>query len=106
MSLHHGMGLPQVLDFLAVRGIVIPDRTDCAACFFQTLWEWYVLWRDHREYWDQAKSWELLTGHTLRSDSRDSWPASLAEKRFDSGIVPKIKKGMQDRKAMCGTCAR
>lgn len=103
-----GWGIGDVKGYLRRRGIVIPDRTDCAACFFQTLYEWWRLWKFYPEKYAEAEEWELMTGHTLRSDSRDTWPAALRDlrKRFEAGDVPKQRKTMDDRPAMCSVCAR
>lgn len=97
-----------VLAFLADRGVTIPERTDCGACFFQTLWEWYQLWANFPARWTKYEEWERMTGHTLRSAQRDTWPASLEglRGRFELGDVPKQRKTMTDRSMMCGTCAR
>lgn len=102
-----GWGLHEVLDYLDARGVIIPERTDCAACFFQTLGEWYTLWADHHGYYLQAEAWEAATGHTFRSPARDSHPASLKELRaeFEQGYAPR-KQQMKDRPVMCGVCAR
>jgi len=103
-----GWGLRNVTDYLAQRGVSIPARTDCAACFFQTLAEWHALWRDHSERYARAEAWEAFTGHTLRSPQRDTQPTGLAELRakFESGYVPKGKANMGERKVMCAVCAR
>lgn len=102
-----GWGLGCVLDYLKQWGIEIPERTDCESCFFQTLYEWYVLWSRRPEKYAKYEGWEAMTGHTLRSDQRDTHPAALAGLRqeFESGYVPK-KRTMKDRKVMCGVCAR
>src|SRR3990167_8043194 len=34
-----GWGMTEVLDYLAKRGVTIPQRTDCDVCFFQRLSE-------------------------------------------------------------------
>lgn len=101
-------GVGDVLNFLDCRGIKIPERTDCALCFFQTLYEWYVLWKDHPDLFAQGVAWEEFTGHTLRSEQRDSWPAALKElgAQFASGRIPKQRTKMKDRKVMCSVCAR
>lgn len=101
-----GWGLGDVLASLQSRGISIPARTDCANCFFQTLYEWYLLWRDHSDLYAEGEGWEALTGHTLRSDQRDTWPASLAalRQRFESGDIPKQRN--VKRSQMCSVCAR
>lgn len=103
-----GWGIADVLKYLECRDVVIPERTDCGACFFQTLWEWYALWRDRPERFERYVQWESYTGHTLRSAQRDTWPAALSElrARFEHGDVPKQRKTMKDRAQMCGTCAR
>lgn len=99
-------GLRDVLDYLNERGIIVPDRTDCGACFFQTLGEWWSLWINHPDRYTRYEEWERQTGHTFRSPSRDTQPASLAELRakFEGGYTPKTAK-MSDRKTMCSTCA-
>jgi 3'-phosphoadenosine 5'-phosphosulfate sulfotransferase (PAPS reductase)/FAD synthetase len=100
-------GIGCVLDYLKQRGVEIPGRTDCANCFFQTLYEWWVLWHSHPDRYAQGEAWEELTGHTLRSEQRDSHPAALRElrKEFEAGYVP-VKKTMKDRRIMCSVCAR
>ena len=97
-----------VLRFLQRRGVVIPRRTDCALCFFQTIYEWYLLWRDHPDQYAEGEGLEAATGHTFRSDSRDTWPAALADLRreFERGRIPKQRKTMEDRPQMCSVCAR
>ena len=103
-----GWGIGDVRGYLKMRGVEIPARTDCAACFFQTLWEWYTLWIEHPMYFTEAEGWEQMTGHTLRSEKRDTWPASLAGLRaeFEAGRIPKQRKTMDDRVGMCSVCAR
>jgi len=102
-----GWGLGDVQDYLCCRGVIIPERTDCMACFFQTLYEWWALWKFKPESYAEAEGWEELTGHTLRSEQRDSHPASLRLLRaeFESGYIPK-KRTMKDRPRMCSVCAR
>jgi 3'-phosphoadenosine 5'-phosphosulfate sulfotransferase (PAPS reductase)/FAD synthetase len=101
-----GWGLADVLDYLACRGVRVPDRTDCAACFFQTLGEWHALWTDHPDRYAEAERWEAQTGYTFRSPRRDSQPASLADLRakFEAGYEPR-RTTMNDRRAMCSVCA-
>lgn len=102
-----GWGIGDVTGYLKRRGVDVPERTDCGSCFFQTLWEWYVVWRDHRSRWDIYEGWESSTGYTLRSDQRDTWPAALAglRERFEAGDIPK-RRSMKDRDSMCTVCAR
>lgn len=103
-----GWTVADVLKYLDCRGVTIPDRTDCGACFFQTLWEWYVLWRDRPARYQQYVEWETYTGHTLRSAQRDTWPAALdhLRARFEAGDIPKQRLLMKNRSRMCSTCAR
>jgi hypothetical protein len=86
-----GMNISDVREFLAVRGIAIPRRTDCMVCFFQRLIEWWELWQNNPDAYAQGEAWEAATGHTFRSPSRDSQPASLRELRekFETGWVPR-----------------
>lgn len=86
-----GMGLTEVLVFLAERSITVPRRTDCMWCFFQRLIEWYELWRDHRDVYLDGELWERATGHTFRSPGRDTQPTSLTDLRlkFETGWVPR-----------------
>lgn len=101
-----GMDEAAVLTALQERGQDIPRRTDCAWCFFQTLWEWYCLWRDFREEWMRGELFEFATGHTFRSPQRDTWPTSMRglRQRFEAGEIPKQKK--KKRSQMCSVCAR
>lgn len=108
-----GWDKAKVLSYLAEKGIEIPARTDCAACFFQTLGEWWRLWKDHPEQYAEAEGWEESVGHTLRSPQRDSWPAALKDLRseFESGRVPRgaDQQGRstgEERQVMCSWCAR
>lgn len=102
-----GWGLAKVKSYLAEKEITIPKRTDCDWCFYQKLIEWYELWRDHIDRWMEGEAVETFTGHTFRSEQRDSWPASMKGLRqcFESGRVPKDTRSRQ-RGAMCSWCAR
>ena len=105
-----GWGVRQVWDYLDSRGVTIPPRTDCARCFFQTLSEWYILWRDHPETYADAERQEAETGHTFRSPGRDTWPADLKSLRlrFETGDAPKGANqiGLFDaRPGMCRACS-
>jgi 3'-phosphoadenosine 5'-phosphosulfate sulfotransferase (PAPS reductase)/FAD synthetase len=93
-----GWGLRQVREYLAGRGVRIPRRTDCARCFFQTLGEWWMLWKEHPEIYADAEAQEAATGHTFRSPGRDTWPASLRELRaeFERGRAPKNRQAQRD----------
>ncbi len=85
-----GWSESDVYAFLDQRHIRIPERTDCAWCFFQTLGEWWVLWREHPELYAEAEEIEERMGHTFRSPQRDTWPTSLKDLRhaFEAGRVP------------------
>lgn len=103
-----GWGRGDVLAYLKRRGVEIPERTDCLRCPLQTLWEWYLLWLNRPAVFWAGVAWEDMTGHTLRSDARDSWPAALRElaAEFASGRIPKQRTKMKDRRLMCSVCAR
>ena len=72
-----GWGEPDVWRYLDAQGVTIPPRTDCARCFYQTIWEWRELWRNYPDIYADAEAQEGRLGHTFRSDGRDTWPASL-----------------------------
>jgi 3'-phosphoadenosine 5'-phosphosulfate sulfotransferase (PAPS reductase)/FAD synthetase len=103
-----GWGESDVLAFLDQRHIRIPERTDCAWCFFQTLGEWWVLWREHGGLYAEAEQIEFDRGHTFRSPQRDSWPAGLALLRaeFEKGRVPPRTNRQHDlfRGTQCRVC--
>ena len=85
-----GWGINQVLAYLESKGVSIPSRTDCALCYWQRLGEWWNLWKDHPEMYAEGEALEGEMGHTFRSESRDTWPASLRELRlrFEKGKIP------------------
>lgn len=102
-----GWGIGDVLAYNESLGIEVPDRTDCARCFFQRLGEWYLLWLHHPEIYADAEADEEKYGFTYRSPGRDTWPASLKELRveFERGRVPEISlRMMEKRKGMCRAC--
>ena len=86
-----GWGLADVLGYLASKDVEIPDRTDCALCFYQRLGEWWDLYKFHPELYAEGEALESELGHTFRSPGRDTWPASLKElrERFERGDVPR-----------------
>lgn len=101
-----GWDLQSVLNYLECRGVKIPERTDCDACFFQTLYEWWLFWQRYPERWMQREALEEMTGHTFRSEGRDTWPAAMKglRQRFEAGDIPKDRR--TKRTTMCSFCAR
>jgi hypothetical protein len=109
-----GWGLEEVWAYLDRRGVTVPDRTDCALCYDQRLSEWWRLWKEHPDMWALGEELEELTGHTFRSDTRDTWPASMRglRERFEAGDAPRDIKplplfGEYDVKARnrCRVCS-
>lgn len=107
-----GWMLDDVIQFLADEGVEIPDRTDCAVCFWQKLGEWYLLWRYYPDRYARGEAVELFVTtergrpFTFRSPERDSWPASLADLRveFEKGRVPERSLKMMDARRLKGSC--
>ena len=105
-----GWTINDVWEYLDTKGVTIPARTDCARCFFQTLGEWWWLWKNNPETYLEAESEEESTGHTFRSPQRDTWPTSLADLRreFEKDHIPK-GAGQLDlmggRPNMCRVCS-
>ena len=85
-----GWGLADVYGYLEQRGVSIPERTDCARCFFQRLHEWHALWLNHRDIFDEAAQQEIDMGATWRSPGRDTQPTALRDlgAKFETGYVP------------------
>jgi hypothetical protein len=109
-----GWGINRVREYLRERGVTVPERTDCDCCYHQRIGEWWRLWRDHKDRWQEIEALETWTGHTLRSEQRDSWPGSLRGMReqFEAGNIPKgaaqitIPLDVAERSTMCAWCAR
>lgn len=103
-----------VYQYLADKGICVPKRTDCMVCFWQRLIEWWEFWEagfvkgseEHRRAWEKGEEQERLIGHTFRSDSRDTWPASMEglRKEFESGRVPRDTRKSQNGDLKCRVC--
>lgn len=96
-----------VRGLLLERGIVVPERTDCARCPYQRLGEWYMLWLNHPTIYASAEADEARWGHTYRTSTRDSWPAGLRElrERFEAGDIPQRSLDMMAKRAgMCRAC--
>ena len=85
------MGLDDVLQVCREEQCEPPVRTDCAVCFYQRIGEWFALWRDWPKHWAQGVAWERWTGHTLRSEERDTWPAAMEglQREFERGRRPR-----------------
>ncbi len=86
-----GWKVGDVWGYLDSRAVSIPERTDCNLCFFQRIGEWYALWRENPTAWQEGEALEAETGHTFRSQGRDSWPAAMKDlrERFENGDAPK-----------------
>jgi len=109
-----GWGINDVLGYLAKRGVEVPARTDCDCCFFQRISEWWRLWKNHPDRWREVIALEKWSGHTFRTEGKDSWPVSIEDlgKKFEAGYVPKgaaqmtLKLDASQRPTMCAWCAR
>jgi 3'-phosphoadenosine 5'-phosphosulfate sulfotransferase (PAPS reductase)/FAD synthetase len=97
-----GWGIAEVKWFLADRGICVPKRTDCAACYHQRIGEW----RDRPEEYYEAAAVEFQQGHTFRSPGRDTWPVALIDlaKDFESGRPVRSDKKPDDAER-CVVCS-
>jgi len=109
-----GWGLEEVWRYLDAKGIGIPERTDCALCFFQRLIEWRRLHKNNESMYRDGEEIEAAIGHTFRSGSRDTWPASLAGLRaeWEAGRRVKGESAFDqrmlfdcDREALCRVCS-
>jgi hypothetical protein len=102
-----GMDDPAVLRALAERGVVCPDRTDCARCYHQRIGEWYELWLNHRNLFEEAIVDEEEIGGTYRTPGRDTWPTALKDMaaRFEQGDVPtRSLNRMKRERMLAGGC--
>lgn len=99
-----GFTLAAVKGLLAGSGVCIPERTDCALCPNQRLIEWFKLWRDYPERYAEGVALEEQLGHTIRSPSRDTWPASLKELAEEFKRGRKIRKFKSDGET-CRVCS-
>jgi len=86
-----GWGIKEVGSYLRSQRQSVPIRTDCTLCYDQRLDEWFTLWRDYPDEWAKGEAYETQTGHTFRSDQRDTWPAGLQElgRKFAAGYRPR-----------------
>lgn len=101
-----GWGIEHIQAFLFKLGITVPNRTDCARCPYQRLGEWWNPWANQPEVYASAEADEERWGHTYRSPSRDTWPASLREMRllFEAGKKPDRSLRGMERDGMCRAC--
>ena len=88
-----GWNIGGVQAYLRSRQMAIPARTDCDRCPFQQLHEWYSLWLNQPDLYEDACQDEDATRHTYRSPDRDTWPARLRDlaARFAAGDIPKVR---------------
>ena len=106
-----GMGEDEVQAGLAERGVKCPERTDCALCYHQRIGEWWELWKNHPDRFEDGVAIEQRYGETFRTPGRDSWPSSLAEMgaRFEKGDKPTISLNRMERERMsaggCRVCS-
>jgi len=107
-----GWTIDDVWEFLRDMQIAVPARTDCALCFWQKLGEWYELWLNHPDLYEQGVIAEDFVSnargseYTFRSPSRDTWPASLRDLRaeFEKGRVPTRSLNGMDKLRQSGAC--
>lgn len=106
-----GMGEAEVQATLQRFGIACPARTDCAMCYHQRIGEWFELWTNHPDRFEDAVTIEQRYGETFRTPGRDSWPSALKEmgERFSAGDVPTISLNRMKRERMeaggCRVCS-
>lgn len=107
-----GWNIGDVWAYLDSKGVSIPERTDCALCFFQRGSEWWNLWMRHPELYAEGERLEELTGHTFRAPggNKDKHPVALKDLRraFERGVVPKGAAQlslMDTRRNMCRACS-
>lgn len=105
-----GWGIFEVLNYLKTNDVDIPERTDCAWCYHQRIGEWWNLWKNHPDIFDQGVQVEDRIGHTFRSPGRDSWPLSMKglREKFEAGARPRgagQNDLFNDRHTMCRVCS-
>lgn len=101
-------GLKEVQDYLKEKNVIIPDRTDCAMCYYQRLIDWWRLWKYYPSRFLKAEMLEMQTGHTFRAESKDKHPTSLYDlrKAFENGWIPKYRKNINtDSRGGCRVCS-
>lgn len=103
-------GIDEVWAYLDHKHVSIPQRTDCALCFFQRLGEWKQLLDEHPHLYQVGVDLEAEANHTFRSPSRDKWPAGLAELRDEFNSGRKLRRftsrnGNCEQDALCRVCS-
>lgn len=103
----YGFTVQDVYDYLKSKNITIPDRTDCAICYYQRLIDWQRLWQNYPELYFIGESLEKQIGYTFRSPSKDKYPASLKELRirFENGWIPRHRKRKTESRGGCRVCS-
>lgn len=101
-----GWGINEVWSFLESKSLAscIPVRTDCYDCYDQKIREWWALWKYQPVLFEKACQHEDRTGHTFRSPTRDTWPASLRLMAIEFANGRKIKGGTEPRTS-CRVCS-
>lgn len=107
-----GWKLDDVMSYLRSKNVNVPERTDCAMCFWQRLGEWYQLWSENPDEYQEAEAleeWVIAERgevRTFRSPQRDTWPARLSELRaeFEAGKIPQRSLNMMDKRRQVGGC--
>ena len=102
-----GWTLAHVQAYLKTRGVIIPKRTDCGACFYQRIDEWDTLRTELPDRYAAYEALEEEMGYTFRSPGRDTWPASLKELRqeLEGGRQPRKWNGRKTSLG-CSWCSR
>ena len=102
-----GLGIKDVLHVCRQYDVWVPERTDCAFCYYQRLIDWWRLWKNYPALYAEAEELEKEIGHTFRSESKDKHPASLTDLwfKFASGWVPKYRETKGDARGGCRVCA-
>jgi len=88
-----GWGIEEVLEYLKFWNVAIPERTDCARCYYQRLIEWQRLWSEYPAMYESAVQDEIYTSLT---DLR---------KRFEDGWIPATRKGSTESRGGCRVCS-
>ncbi len=103
----YGFGLEAVYAYLKLKGVEIPERTDCAFCYYQRLIDWQRLWKNYPALYIQAENLEVEYEHTFRSPSKDKHPTSLRELRteFEGGWIPLHRKKRTEARGGCRVCS-